>query len=177
MSLLIYWTSDPRSFDPCRTSTKSILSSPFHRTLSLCSYLSDNGTQLILQSKDLLQTFLDCRRKREESQCVTCGSCIEHHHTEVHVLHQSTETENHCLCNDWKERERRIYFITSEKLTASSMPGNDESISWNIDRPTVHSSRAMPCLITLHEDRRSFSLPLSSLSSGNSLIPPDGSIS
>ncbi len=50
------------------------------------------------------------------------------------------------------------YFITSEKLTASSMPGKDPTISCNIALPAVKKS----------------SPPTSS---GNSVMPPEGSIS
>jgi hypothetical protein len=141
-----------------------------------CVYLSQHRTHLILQSENLVEAFLDGRRKREESQCVARRRCIEHDHAEVHVLHQSRSREN-VVVSTGNGARPSTYFITSEKLTASSMPGNDESISWNIDRPTVHSSKA-------NRVRRSRSCravrrfsPLSSLSSGSSLMPPDGSIS
>ena len=39
-----------------------------------------------------------------------------------------------------KYKENNVYFMTSEKLTASSMPGNEPTISWSIALPALKKS-------------------------------------
>lgn len=56
--------------------------------LDVYTYLVDKPSELVLQTHDLAEPFLQSGGKLQQPQSVACGGRVEHYHLVVQSLHQ-----------------------------------------------------------------------------------------